>query len=124
MSRESRKRYKMSEKGEAARRRYYKTENGKAAMKKAQCKFHLMQRHGMTVQERDIIAKKQNNRCAICGIDFGSTEKGPSVDHDHTTGNIRGLLCVGCNIGLGHFKDDVPRLQRAIDYLNKFHKES
>lgn len=47
-----------------------------------------------------------------------------AIDHDHVTGNIRGLLCNGCNKGLGLFKDDVNILQKAKEYLLCTKKEN
>lgn len=49
--------------------------------------------------------------CVICG------EPGQVVDHDHSTGRIRGKLCQGCNLGLGHFKDNPELLELAAMYL-------
>lgn len=60
----------------------------------------------------------QNGVCAICGKE---PTKGRGrklhIDHDHETGKRRGLLCNGCNTGIGSLGDDVSRLQRAIKYL-------
>lgn len=66
---------------------------------------------------------KQQNRCFICDMKFTKVERGkrmfniPYVDHCHTTGKVRGILCGNCNTGLGHFKDSPMLLQRAIEYL-------
>lgn len=57
----------------------------------------------------------QNGLCACCGELPG--QKGLQVDHCHTNGNVRGLLCRSCNLGLGSFKDDPSRLRKAIVYL-------
>lgn len=56
----------------------------------------------------------QNGRCAICTAQVHPLR----VDHDHTTGVIRGLLCHNCNVGLGHFKDSCALLDSAKRYLN------
>jgi len=68
---------------------------------------------------------KQHGRCAICrktesfiNAKTGKKQK-LSVDHDHGTGMVRGLLCVCCNRMLGYAKDDHMTLQRAIDYLKR-----
>jgi hypothetical protein len=63
---------------------------------------------------------EQNNACKICQVIFRSKPgKGfyPHVDHDHSTGEVRGLLCNWCNAGLGHFGDDVAKMESAIKYL-------
>ena len=59
---------------------------------------------------------KQGGKCGICRKVASTTL---SVDHDHKTGKIRGLLCRGCNFAIGLMKDDVGILRRAIGYLAK-----
>jgi hypothetical protein len=62
----------------------------------------------------------QGGACAICGEERPMTgARRPDVDHDHTTGQIRGLLCNPCNVGIAHFKDDPERLERAGRYLGR-----
>ena len=61
---------------------------------------------------------KQNGQCAICATtDPGCGHKHFCVDHDHKTGEVRGLLCMRCNKGLGLFKDDPVITQLATNYL-------
>lgn len=60
----------------------------------------------------------QPGHCDICGKD-GMRD----ADHNHQTGQSRGLLCRACNQGLGYFQDDVKRLQQAIIYLTQYNKE-
>ena len=43
-----------------------------------------------------------------------------TVDHNHVTGQIRGLLCTNCNLGIGNFKDKTELLKNAIKYLEKY----
>lgn len=56
----------------------------------------------------------QLDRCASCGDDFEET---PSVDHDHETGEVRAILCRGCNTALGHLHDDPVRVLLLLTYI-------
>lgn len=83
----------------------------------------LLRVYKMTIEQYDSILKSQGGVCAICGTsDPGKNAWGTTsefhVDHDHLSGEIRGLLCIKCNVGLGKFSDDVYMLDKAIDYLN------
>lgn len=82
-------------------------------------KQHLRKAYGLTVEAYDALLIAQENRCAICGRgpDEAGWKKRLSVDHDHATGKVRGLLCNGCNVGLGSFRDTPALLLRAVDYL-------
>ncbi len=82
-------------------------------------------RYGITVTDIRVMQDKQRNRCAICGIEAHRIEHKTFslnplvVDHCHTTGKVRGLLCPNCNHLLGHAKDSVATLRNAIQYLSQ-----
>lgn len=78
-------------------------------------KYDLKSRYGITLEQYNNQLDIQNNKCAICGT---KSEKSLAVDHCHTTGKVRGLLCLKCNTAIGKLNDDVILLQRAIEYLN------
>lgn len=63
----------------------------------------------------DLYAKQQG-QCAICG-EIPTTQRGLHVDHCHDTGAVRGLLCHGCNVGIGHLKDSAKIVSKALEYL-------
>lgn len=67
----------------------------------------------MTPELYAALVANQDGRCAICG----ERAQPLCVDHDHDTGEIRGLLCSSCNIGLGHLRDDARRLLAGVHYL-------
>lgn len=75
---------------------------------------HLRRVYGITAERYHAMLAEQRNACALCGVTFTKT---PLVDHDHTTGRIRGLLCAGCNNILGLARDSAERLRAAADYL-------
>ena len=82
---------------------------------------HFRKSYGLTYSEVIELREKQNNLCAICDepgfLMNDRVKSGLNVDHNHKTGEVRGLLCHNCNRGLGLFKDNTDRLKRAIDYL-------
>jgi hypothetical protein len=73
-------------------------------------------RYGLLAGEYLLIKAAQGGVCAICQRAKGTT-KNLAVDHNHKTGEVRGLLCDRCNQTLGHFRDDTRCLHRAIAYL-------
>lgn len=73
--------------------------------------------YGISLEEYNKINESQNNVCAICKSPC-NIKKILSVDHDHNTSFVRGLLCHNCNTGLGNFKDSEQLLAAAIKYLN------
>jgi hypothetical protein len=75
----------------------------------------LKQTYGMTLDEYNELLEKQNYGCAICGNNNGNRVM--FVDHNHETGEIRGLLCTRCNCAIGLFDDDVEKIAKSIDYL-------
>lgn len=77
-------------------------------------KYSFKSRYGISTDEYNTFFQKQDGKCKICNI---TSEKRLYVDHCHTTGKIRGLLCQQCNTGLGMFKDNEDNLMKAIKYL-------
>lgn len=72
------------------------------------------QKYGIGLHQYQTILEEQNGVCYICEEkDFRNL----AVDHDHSTGRVRRLLCTNCNTGLGKFKDDPNLLKRAAEYV-------
>lgn len=87
-----------------------------AANRNARRNKTLKSKYGLTQEQWDAMFRAQGSKCKIClSTDPGSPQW--HTDHCHTTGQVRGILCHGCNIGLGGFKDNTAALARAIDYL-------
>lgn len=83
-------------------------------------KYSLQTKYGLTINDFNNMHKECNGECQICKIHVNKL-KGYNlyVDHCHTTGVIRGLLCNACNTALGNFKDDITTLENAILYLSQ-----
>lgn len=79
----------------------------------------LKLRYRISLLEYSEILKKQNAECAIC-----HKKNKLFVDHDHSSGEVRGLLCNTCNLGLGYFYNDNSLLKSAIKYIIKDLKQN
>jgi len=104
-------RYAKSTKGRDQQRR------SRVRHKERQRDASLQKMYGISLTEYNTMLSSQEHKCAICGKHQDSFSKRLFVDHCHTTGVVRGLLCHKCNSGLGHFEDNVYNMQKAIDYL-------
>lgn len=99
------------------RNRRYRMENRERVLE-IERRSKLKIAYGLSVEIYNDMLAAQGGGCAICGVTKpgGRTNHFP-VDHCHTTGVIRGLLCTKCNRGLGLFNDDTDRMERAVKYL-------
>lgn len=86
-------------------------------------KYQLKRLYGLSMWDYHEMLRNQDGVCAICGNPEGAIDPRTgepnylSVDHNHETGEVRGLLCNNCNNGLGRFRDNPNILQAAIEYL-------
>lgn len=80
-------------------------------------KADLKRHYKLTLEAFYAMLKEQNYLCALCSTDKPGGRGRWHVDHDHQTNTIRGLLCHKCNVGLGHFNDNVALLEKALNYL-------
>jgi len=81
--------------------------------------YKLLINYGISIKDKNSIVEKQGGKCAICGNKLIDSKNKTCVDHNHKTGEIRGILCNCCNRGLGLFKDSKQNLINAADYLER-----
>lgn len=95
------------------RRRYY--DKKKKENPYYQRKYQLKSYYNLELDNYENMIKEQNGICAICNQ---RTDK-LCVDHNHSTGKVRQLLCTRCNHGLGNFRENINFLENAIIYIRK-----
>ena len=98
------------ERHEARQREY--VASGKKSV--ANRKSHLKRKYGLTLEGFDALLASQGGGCAICGR-IGAD----NVDHDHETGEVRGILCFKCNVAIGLLDEDARRALSAGAYLDR-----
>ena len=113
--REILKKYKKSHKGVESTKRYKKSPKGVESRRRGA----LSWKYKISGEEYNKVLEKQVGLCAICGSDSPrrNGSKNFAVDHNHTTMEVRGLLCHPCNVMIGLAKDDIEVLEKAIEYL-------
>lgn len=78
----------------------------------------LQKAYGITYEDKLAMIKNQGFKCGICKTELSYDNKA-AVDHCHTSGKVRGILCRACNTGIGQLQDSVEILQAAIQYLEQ-----
>lgn len=81
--------------------------------------YDLTRCFGIGIKQYNELLTFQNNKCAIC-FEVNADGRGLAVDHNHSNGKVRGLLCGKCNMALGRFNEDENLILRIVDYLRKW----
>lgn len=88
----------------------------------------VKQMYGLSKTQYLDLLNTHNHKCSICGeketVSLKGTVWNLSIDHCHTTGKIRGLLCAQCNVGLAKFRENIRYFKNAINYLQTRNGES
>lgn len=85
---------------------------------KEQSRVSRLKKFGLSIEAFAQLAVQQEGKCALCGTI--PQNRNLDVDHSHKTGKVRALLCNSCNRGLGHFKENIEVLTKAINYLREY----
>jgi len=98
-----------------------------AKRKQSRREKELLNKYGLSFEDYTRLVIEQEGVCAICKCPEKQLGKGGAirplnVDHCHTTGKVRGLLCAGCNLALGNLNDNIDSLLSAVSYLRKYHE--
>jgi hypothetical protein len=99
-----------------AQERAYRAANPEKTKAK-HIKAYLKGVYGITLEQYETMLKHQNGKCQICRKE--SKGRRLAIDHDHVTGIVRGLLCVGCNTLIGKLLDSPMRVRNVIRYLER-----
>jgi hypothetical protein len=88
-------------------------------VKKNHREYMLRSQYGIGEAEFQRLLKLQGSKCALCPVTFSTegSRRNLCVDHDHDTGQVRGLLCARCNTSIGQLGDSAEGLRRALAYV-------
>lgn len=89
---------------------------------KAHARKTTLKKYGLTIEEFNSLFDRVGRRCEICSdpLQVGEYKKDVAcIDHEHSTGRVRGILCLGCNAAIGKFKDSPNLLRKAAEYLEQ-----
>jgi hypothetical protein len=116
--------YNKTDKARERKRRWKQSEAGRTSLRETQRKARAkrpggrLKLYGLTLEAWETMFAQQGRACGACGTTDPGHKKGHwATDHDHITGQVRKILCTGCNLALGHVNDSIPRLRALISYL-------
>lgn len=98
-------------------------ENQKCYVKRTseyQRNWQLKVKFGITIDDYNKMLESQDYKCGICERHMTEFNKNLGVDHNHKTGDIRGLLCQFCNTGLGLFREDLNLIKKVCNYIERY----
>jgi hypothetical protein len=101
----------------AARKKRVAIKGASLKEEKTKRNYHLKKTYNITTEVYDVLLLKQNGQCAICKKNQSDIKRRLSVDHSHSNGKVRGLLCYNCNTAIGYFKENISCFLEAIKYL-------
>lgn len=112
------------DKARAVRKAYYRSHKDqfrkyylKEKVSGSRRETHLRKRYEIGSEDYEKLYRSQNGCCAICKQSHVDGTPRLTVDHDHKTNVVRGLLCFRCNVGVGNFRDNPDLMRSAIEYL-------
>ena len=92
----------------------------KAVSPEKRRELNLQRLYGITLEDYDMMILAQDGKCAICETTSPRGNTGRfHVDHNHDTGEVRGLLCSNCNTGIGLLQDSSKIVLKALNYLER-----
>jgi len=126
-----RKEYYQNNKGKIKERNIEYYQNNKEKIKEQKREYRgnnkeklrergLLRKYGITIEQWNQKLEEQGGCCASCGDKFTENNK-PRVDHNHETGEVRGLLCHGCNASYGLLQETLHKIQCLEKYHLKWH---
>jgi len=103
-----------------ANNEYHRSDDFKKIQKSRKLKYD----YGIDIDKFNDMISSQGGLCLCCGIDLRDIPiKDINVDHNHITGNVRGILCRSCNVAFGMLNEDYNRIFMLAQYIIKFCKD-
>lgn len=99
-----------------------KREADRSSNKTASKRYTTKKNYNLTQKQVEDMRKSQDNKCAICNDEFGDVYK-TQIDNCHSSGKVRGLLCIHCNWMLGKARDNPAILRNGADYLERSNRD-
>lgn len=99
-------------------RRRLASPEGPAVQQRKNLRVRLT-KYRLTQAELEALHVSQHGACAICEVGVSLTGQAAAIDHDHLTGDVRGLLCRACNQAIGIMRDSPARLRAAASYIER-----